>query len=334
VKDLHLGVVSSDMGLVGIPDIDKCDGLGDDGIMNPREGWMIGPPPEVPGCQATYQSRFLSYRAGVDDPAQTANDLACTAMLGEDGCGFEQQLESALKALWPKVDPMPVNGRNRITFLGDASGFGVTGHGDNANAGFLRNDPVTGLSLIAIVMLTDEEDCSSKTTEHFTPAHYLQPNDPLAMQDLNLRCFYNPQNLYAIERYINGFKALRPGNESLVLFAAIVGVPPDLVEPEDYQRTDWTNADQRDAFYSQILADERMQQVIDPVRPAMQGQNLIPSCHSDRGMAYPPRRIVETARGFGENGTVQSICQADFGPAVGAILARIGERLRDPCPPD
>src|SRR6185295_7150212 len=33
IDELHLGVVSSDMGLVGISGIDKCEGLGDDGLL-------------------------------------------------------------------------------------------------------------------------------------------------------------------------------------------------------------------------------------------------------------------------------------------------------------
>ena len=49
-------------------------------------------------------------------------------------------------------------------FLGDVDGFGTVGHGDTENAGFLRNDPAQGLSLITVILLTDEEDCSSSNT--------------------------------------------------------------------------------------------------------------------------------------------------------------------------
>jgi hypothetical protein len=206
-KDLHLGVVSSDMGLVGISDIEKCNGLGDDGIM------QNVPSATIQGCQASYPP-FISYRSEASTPEQTATDFACIATLGTDGCGFEQQLESVLKALWPTMDRDPNTGQvlamNRITFLGDAMGFGQTSHGDVENAGFLRNDVTEGLSLIAIILVTDEEDCSSADTSHFTPAHFLDPNSQLAMQDLNLRCFYNPGNLYSLDRYVNGYQALRP----------------------------------------------------------------------------------------------------------------------------
>jgi hypothetical protein len=326
-KDLHLGVVSSDMGLVGIQGIMNCDNQGDDGIM------LNTPSPEVSGCQASYP-RFLSYVAGVNEVAQTSTDFACIASLGTEGCGFEQQLEAVLKALWPSVDIDPATGNpmepNRILFLADSNGFGQLGHGDTDNAGFLRNDPAVGLSLIAIIMVTDEEDCSSKNTIHFIPNPL--PDDPLAMQALNLRCFYNKTNLYPLERYINGYKALRPGNEKLVIFGAIVGVPPDLVTPEDYANVDWADDAARESFYATILNDDRMQEVPDP-NASMQGGNLQPSCQNDRGRAYPPRRIVEVARGFGTNGTIHSICQEDLGPAVDAIIDVIAKQLGAVCLP-
>jgi hypothetical protein len=317
--DMHLGVVSSDLGLVNIQDIDKCEGLGDDGIL------LNFPSAEIAGCQASYP-RFLTYQAGVSDPTQTALDFSCIAALGTEGCGFEQQLEAALKALWPSQD-------NRITFLGDSNGFGREGQGDTVNAGFLRNDPVSGRSLIAVILVTDEEDCSSRDTSHFTPMHFLPPDDPLAMQDLNLRCFYNPRNLYPLERYVKGLQALRPENPALVVFGAIVGVPPSLVSPESLGSINWNNPDQRDAFYAQVLSDPRMVEQVDPTRTPAQGQNLVPSCNTDNGRAYPPRRIVQTAQMFGENGVIQSICSSDFSQAMDAILTRIGKRLQKPCGP-
>jgi hypothetical protein len=327
-KDLHLGVVSSDMGLVGISGIDKCDGQGDDGMM------LNMPSPDVAGCQASYP-RFLTYTAGVNDTGQTSTDFQCIASLGTEGCGFEQQLEAALKALWPSIDIDPETGDpiepNRILFLPDGDGFGQLGHGDTTNAGFLRNDPAVGLSLIAIIMVTDEEDCSSKNTIHFIPNPL--EGDPLAMQDLNLRCFYNPQNLYPLERYINGYKALRPGtNSNLVIFGAIVGVPQDLVTPEDYANLEWSDDTAREAFYDNLLGDPRMQEVVDMSRPAGMG-NLQPACNSNQGVAYPARRIVEVARGFGANGTVHSICQEDLGPAMDAIIDVIAKQLGAVCLP-
>jgi hypothetical protein len=45
---------------------------------------------------------------------------------------------------------------------------------------------------------------------------------------------------------------------------------------------------------------------------------------------YPPRRIVELAQLFGQNSSLQSICQDDLGPAVDVIASLIQQRMRNP----
>ncbi|WP_159323350.1 hypothetical protein, partial [Klebsiella pneumoniae] len=73
-KDLHLGVVTSDMGLPGVQGIMNCGpGLGpQDGVLQSK------PSAQVMGCQASYPP-FLSFKAGVNQPAQTATDFQCIA---------------------------------------------------------------------------------------------------------------------------------------------------------------------------------------------------------------------------------------------------------------
>jgi hypothetical protein len=326
--NLHLGVVSTDMGLAGIANPYGCDpqGGGDDGRLQRRGG--------QPGCKEAYPP-FLSFELGQSDPDEVANDFACIATLGTGGCGFEQQLEAGLKALWPrhfvdaKGNAIPPED-NPITFLSTTQA-GRFGHGDGSpaqggNGGFLRNDAAGGASLVAIVIVSDEEDCSSIDTSHFTADR----NDPRSQQPPNLRCFLNKQNLFEIERYTQGFKNLRPGNDDLVIFGAIVGVPEDLVDTEARARFDLQDDTSREAYYDAILADPRMQE-----RPnGREGNlaNLLPSCtgattSGASADAYPPIRIVQVARGFGENGVVQSICQKDFGPAMDAIIDTIITKL-------
>ncbi|MDD9945430.1 MAG: hypothetical protein OXU20_30580 [Myxococcales bacterium] len=344
-KDLHLAVVSTDMGLPRVNGIMRCDGLGDDGRM------IDQPRTSDERCQTEANpSPFLSYREGDISPDQVAMELGCIAALGTEGCGYEQQLEAGLKALWPAVDIDPTTGQqwvdpntgapsNRIQFLGDGTGFGTTGHGDGVNAGFLRKDPKDGLSLLAIVVVTDEDDCSSVTTGHFVPSRNLPPGSPYEDQGQNLRCFLNPLNLYSVHRYVEGFKALRPGYEQLVVFAAIAGVPPDLVAPNALGKVDFADADDRDAFYTRILDDPRMEERVDPT--SLEDGNvdtdyLMPSCEGDgsaTSRAFPPRRIVEVAKGFGENGIVQSICQENFELALGAITNVISRGLDRHCGP-
>jgi hypothetical protein len=342
VKDLHVGVVSSDMGLPGVANNFGCDpNGGDDGRLQHMPK-VVGA-----GCMANYPT-FLTYSAMMGtDKAQFATDFQCIATLGTGGCGFEEQLEAPLKALWPSIYTDAkgnVVTPNPITFL-STSPAGTLGHGDQpaaqgGNLGFLRNDPATGLSLIAIIVLTDEEDCSPRTTEHLKPPSQYPADSPYKNQDINLRCHYNPDKSYDVKgRYLAGFRGLRPGNENLVIFGAITGVPTDLVDEKARKQVDFTNAAQRDAYYDGILNDPRMQETIDPsTNPGTGTGNITPSCSGTDAaghslIAQPPRRIVTLAKLFGENGIIQSICQGDFGPAMDAIIEVIAKQLGAVCLP-
>jgi hypothetical protein len=188
--------------------------------------------------------------------------------------------------------------------------------------------------LISIVVVTNEDDCSPRNTEFLKPKEQYSMDSPYYGQDLNLRCFYNQSLLYDVTaRYLYGFKQLRPGNEELVTFAAIVGVPSDLVSSEALAQIDFSDATSRDKFYDDMLNDTRMQQVVDPSTNAGQGTGkLRPSCvRSDAAgnvaIAFPPRRIVQLAKGFGENASVQSICQDDFSPAMVNIINLMAKRM-------
>jgi hypothetical protein len=337
VRDLHVGVVSSDMGIAGVNFGTGTNCLadgGDDGILQ-----SIG---RGAGCEAQYPG-FLSFTAGAD-AEQLVKDFACISMLGTGGCGFEQQLEAPLKALWPSVyadanntivDPNP------IRFLANTPG-GQLGHGDipvqqGGNGGFLRNDP-SSPSLIAIVVVTDEEDCSFSSPEFVLPASQLSMDSPYYKQDINLRCFFNPKLLYDVrQRYWRGFRGLRPGNEQRVVFAAIAGVPTDLVDAQARAAVDLSDVEAVSAFYERILDDPRMQAQIDPTsNPGTGTGNLVPSCtrvdtKGNTANAFPPRRIVELARAFGSNGMVQSICQDDFTPAIDAVVDMMAHRISQPC---
>lgn len=293
VRSLHVGVVSSDMGTGGNT-VPTCSEpmFGDDGVLNNTGNTALA------GCMATYSPAFLTFEPATGaDPAAFARDFQCVAQLGTGGCGFEQQLEAVLKAVTPSTSP--------VTFFG-----GTVGHGDGRNAGFLR-----ATSLLAIVMVTDEEDCSAADPELFNPTSSVYPGD------LNLRCFMYPGAVYPVERYVDGLVALRPISPELLVYAAITGVPTDLV------------ANPSIIDYDAILADSRMQEEIDPAMPT----RLKTSCNvPGRGVAYPPRRIVQVANLLQDRGAgtvIQSICQSDFSPALNAIIAKIADVLGGACLP-
>jgi hypothetical protein len=282
VKDLHVGVVSSDMGIPGV-NFGAGTGCSPDG----GDDGKLQHAPHGAGCDASYPT-FLAYSAMMGtSQTKFANDFQCIAQLGTGGCGFEQQLESPLKALWPSIFTDAkgnVVTPNPITFL-STTPAGTLGRGDvpvaqGGNFGFLRNDPITGLSLIAIVVVTDEEDCSARTTEHLKPPSQLAADSPYKNQDINLRCHYNPTLAYDVtNRYLRGFRLLRQGNENLVVFAAITGVPKDLVDKKTLDGFDYSEEGPRNAFFDNILNDPAMQETVDPTtNPGMGTGNLVPSC--------------------------------------------------------
>jgi hypothetical protein len=202
VRDLHVAVVRSDMGAT---ELAGCSEYGADGVFQ-----------HAAACGAN-SLPFLSYLARPDASADAlASDFACMANVGTSGCSREQPLEAALKALW-------LSSNTSIQFMGEPS------HGDRENAGFLRSDPEDGLSLVAVVVLSDEEDASP----------------------------------FPVSRYIEGFRGLRPGLERLALFSAVVSVPPELVDAAARSDVDFSSGSQRDAYYDRILSDPRMQRPSD-----------------------------------------------------------------------
>lgn len=328
VRDMHLAVVSSDMGVVGQPDVMGCDPNGGD------DGRLQHASSGDPGCLPSYPP-FLSYDATRDNPMQIGVDFGCIASLGSMGCNYENQLEAALKALWPSSLTGPqgtLMPTNTLAFLAPAGGL-TSGRGGlpdpDGSLGFLRNDPKSP-SVLGIIVLTDEDDQSNQNTA------YLSPSDPSEIQSIQVRPWMNSQSLYPVQRYIDGFKMLHPGQENLVVFAAIAGVPTDLVDERARANVDFSDDTQRSAYYDRIARDPRMQQRVLNGFGANQG--FVPACMRINAMrqpevAVPARRILDVVRGFGENGTIQSICDDDYGPGMDAIIEIIARQLGAVCLP-
>lgn len=291
VESLTFGVVTSDMGTGGftVPTCLRSD-LGDDGTLRTQGAT------EVPGCMATYPS-FLEFRPERGrDPADFGQDARCVARVGTGGCGFEQQLEAALKALSPSA-PTP----------GTAPGYeppvffrGSLGHGDRENDGFVSDD-----SVLAVVLLTDEEDCSAIDPDLFNPS-----SATYGATDLNLRCFAHADRaLHPVRRYVDGLLQLRSVPDRLV-FVPIAGVPADLA-PAPGAPVNW------EALVGPPgMRDPRMEERVDPSSP----NRLIPSCSSPgRGQAFPPIRILRVARDLESRGAhvrVGSICQDELASVI------------------
>jgi hypothetical protein len=163
VNDIHIGVVTSSLGDFGGT---SCDYAVDDketnkGPAKDDKGWLLGALPRTGG---TLGNPYLSWTetdaqdfgAQIVTKENAFRDFVTAA--GETGCGFEMSLESWYRFL---VDPEPPSSVDVVT---SQDGKKVsTGRGPIDNdiltqrANFLRPD-----SLLAIVMLTDENDCSMR----------------------------------------------------------------------------------------------------------------------------------------------------------------------------
>lgn len=280
VDDIRMAVVTTDLGVAPVTGVIGCeDPDGDDGVMvSASRATDVGCAGHTIGPPP-----WLSYVAPAD-PAAFSAEFACIGRLGTNGCGLERQLEAALRALTDKA----------------AAG--------QPNEGFIRPD-----SLVVVIWVTDEEDCSASDTAIYDPS----PAARTMYGSYGTRCANHPELMQPVSRYIMGLRNLvfeRPGG---IVVAAITGVPSELT------------ANPLAIDYDALLADSRMQYTPDPMDP----NQLTPACQlGGAGKAIPARRIVSVVKDFADTGQglVQSICQVDFRPSLEAIGRLIGGRLCAP----
>jgi hypothetical protein len=307
-RSLHVGIISTDMGVGDVTGVATCSpGFGDDGVLRIDSAHGAGCPTDLRG---TYPAGVFDFYAGSPVlPAQFATDVACVAALGTAGCEYEAQLEAPLKALTPAPtgsggSPVPWThaGYRPPTFFGDTYGHGSD---PTTNGAFVRP-----ASVLAIVIVSDEDDCSTPTPRIFSP------DDPAYVgSDPSPRCHTFASELWPIERYVDGFIGLR-ANPALLMFGAIVGIPPA----------------RSGMSATEILSDPAMQERIDPAHPSA----LVPSCIAPGGsaVASPPIRITQLAGALYDAGattTVQSICNTDFSPAFEEIIRLVSEAIDGHC---
>jgi hypothetical protein len=286
IPDIHVGIITPDLG-TGRVTVSTCGRyFGDDGILQ-----SIG----VAGdCDSGGQRSFLRLTSeDTGGVAELLDDSSCVANAGLNGCGFEQPLEAVMKAL-----------------AGDASTLsfrdGTVGHANAANHGFLRHD-----STLAIVLITDEDDCSVPDVSLF------DNRSPLFSGSLNLRCVSYPDHLHPLRRFVDGLAEVRGGDLRNTVFLSVVGVPTDLVP----------NASTPD--YVGVLADSRMREQVDPEHPT----RLRTTCHTPTGSAYPARRIIrfgQLLEARGATTLLGSICEQDYEP----MLNRFAEDILRQTQPD
>jgi hypothetical protein len=174
VGDIHIGIVTSSLGAHGGQQCAEV--IANNGLLNPNDkAHLIGGmrPDRFALAKTWDNSGFLSWdSSGKATPPGTADAGALVTVfqdmigaVGEAGCGYEASLESWYRFL---VDPEPpanvtkvgdFSARNsKLSVNADGSTGACVGCDDVLLAQrkrFLRPD-----SLVAIVMLSDENDCS------------------------------------------------------------------------------------------------------------------------------------------------------------------------------
>jgi hypothetical protein len=289
LPDLHVGVVSSDMGTlasgsptpapsIGVVGQGGCVGAGLDGALQARS--------------AALQARYLSDVAAPDG-ARVRNYtgalpdvLAELVALGAGGCGFEQPLAATRRAL---ANPL--------------------------NAGFLRED-----ANLAVVLVSDEDDCSARDPALFGPeSPELGPLASFRCTRFGVVC--DPDDLAPgpktgcaprassllvedVQPFADALVAAKP-DPRMVTAAAIVGDP----EP----------------FALELQA---------PPGGGTPQLSLAHSCQfqgaSGGEVADPAVRLAAFVDAF-PGSQLASICSADLGPAVTAASGALRKLLGEPC---
>jgi hypothetical protein len=164
IRDIHVGIVSSSLGDHG--DGSTCTPKNDNDPAQQQlndHGWLIGSRSRfsVPaGGQATNPMGFLDWNPTTHPneslDAFNVTFAEMTLETGSVGCGYESQLEAMYRFL---VDPNPYAMLVKRNCPGSTEPCVYPESRDDTllaqRAAFLRPD-----SLVAVIMLTDENDCS------------------------------------------------------------------------------------------------------------------------------------------------------------------------------
>ncbi|WP_437540891.1 hypothetical protein WME97_25630 [Sorangium sp. So ce367] len=176
VKDLHIGIISSSLGGHGsgacqgttsVSNVDMAhllarssEDLAENDIPTYLDrGFLAWDPdqkldgePERPGPNDGEADISVDSNADLNDTSLVGQLTAMVRGTGQTGCGFEAQLESVYRFL---VDPEPYE-----TISVDPATEYIVVTGEDAVVKKQRADFLRPSSLLAILMLTDENDCS------------------------------------------------------------------------------------------------------------------------------------------------------------------------------
>ncbi len=285
LPNLNIGVITQNVGAGGYP-ISGCGELGDNGLLQSTRGDRA--PAGCTGPSGAFiqdwsdgaGGRFRNY----DAAQELAATFGCIALRGISGCAFEQPLESMRRALNGSIA---------------------------ANAEFSARPD----SLLAIVFVSDEDDCSAFDTAMFDTSS-TDVNDPLGPLG-DFRCFefgVDCATGNAEPRALGERMDCGPRADS-----------PYMVHPDDY--IDFLRLRKGDDIVvAGILGDSTP--VIVTADFDTNNPELAPSCMSISGGASPAIRVGYFIDAFAPASGFETICNPDLSDALilsaGTILRAAG----------
>jgi hypothetical protein len=291
LPNVHLGVVSSDMGLGGYT-YSNCSGSGDDGALQyaPSGDCPVPTDPWIEDVDDGAGGRRQNYTGGTLDQV-----FGCIANLGTGGCGFEQHFESMKRGLERSQEA------------------------SDLNTGFLRPD-----AFLAVIFLADEDDCSPRDGSVLDPSpsqntisSTLGPFTSFRCAEFGITCdegnlqrsptdytncvprgdsYFNHSDYYY--DFLTGLK----DDPNLIYVAAIAG---------------------NEAPVGVFMDTPPTGGEVPTIKPSCQTTGT--------GKADPGVRIRALVDRFGSRGTFTSICQEDLTDALDEIAKALKRIIGTPC---
>jgi len=311
LPNIHLAVVSSDLGAGQWTGIAQCRVGGDGGEFQDQVG--AGTAAAGVPCAATGLDpgqHFISNVNGVanyDTNMGLATVFSCIANLGEGGCGFEHQIQSVVRALGADpAFPLPAK-----------------------NAGFLRSN-----AYLAIILVTNEDDDSAPPVTPLFDTTSESVADP-----------YGPLQSYRANEFghlCDGAPPPRTHAASFPPGACVSAEDKGLLIPLHTMiaELETLKTDPSTIFVAAIAGPPDPYNVI--LVPAPEGTsdagagimwpNIDHSCVQSSGeYGDPSVRIKQFVDAFGSNGVFESICAASFSPALADIATALSRILSPQC---
>ena len=312
LPDLHIAVVTSDLG-AGDGSITGCSGNGQNGVFQFAARSALGRSCTDTTLQAG--ATYIQDSGGFDPQTNfTAPDittvLQCITPVGGIGCGFEHQLAAVARALGADGQPAP-----------------------QENQGFLRPE-----ALLAIVLLTNEDDCSAPvnsvlfdTKLNTTLASQVGPPGNYRCNEFGHLCG-NP---------LQKPPRLSPDPADLTTEVALEGC----VSAEDQgmltpvftfvQQIEGLKADPATQIQVLSIQGPATPYVVHWRSPPMMDTGPWPalehSCATGVAFADPGVRLQKFVRELGDGtGLASSICDADFSAPLGAFATKLGALVTAP----